>query len=119
MTAVISLTTIPDRINSIGACIRSLASQGLPVYLWAVDKIARSDTRLGDFPAFLDKYKVKVEVVPDYGPITKLLPALRLVADIIITADDDCLYGKGWAKGLLHWSEKLPKAALGYMHSQQ
>ncbi len=114
MTAIISITTIPDRINRIEPCIKGLCKQGLPVYLWAVDKIERSDTRLGKLPAYLNKYDIHVQVVPDCGPITKLLPALRLGVDIILTADDDCIYGKGWAKKLLYWTKKLPRAALGY-----
>ena len=114
MSAVISLTTIPDRIEHIEPCIRSLVAQGLPVYLWAVKKIERSDTVLGELPAFLADAGVHVEIVPDCGPITKLLPALRAGFDVILTADDDCTYGKGWAEQLLAWSEKRPKAALGF-----
>ena len=33
---VISLTTIPDRIDHIEPTIKSLLAQGLPVYVWAV-----------------------------------------------------------------------------------
>lgn len=114
MTTIISLTTIPDRIEHIEPCVRSLVAQGLPVHLWAVEKIARSDTVLGKLPAFLADAGVHVEIVPDCGPITKLLPALRTGFDVILTADDDCIYGAGWAKRLLAWSHKRPKAALGY-----
>jgi len=53
-------------------------------------------------------------VVEDCGPITKLLPALRKKFDVILTADDDCAYGMGWAAGLLNWSKRLPRAAIGY-----
>jgi len=112
MDAVISLTTIPDRIEHIEPCIRSLVAQGLPVYLWAVEKIERSNTRLKRIPPFLAD--IHVEIVEDCGSITKLLPALKRGFDTIITADDDCEYGKGWAQGLLAWSKKLPNAALGY-----
>lgn len=113
MSTVISLTTIPDRIEHIEPCIRSLVAQGLPVYLWAVEKIARSETILGDLPAFLADAGVHVEIVPDCGPITKLLPALRAGFDVILTADDDCTYDERWAPGLLAWSEEYPEAALG------
>ena len=114
MKAVISLTTIPSRIEHIEPCIRSLVVQGLPVYLWAVRKIKRSDMRLKCIPPFLVDAGVHVEVVEDCGPITKLLPALERGFDTIITADDDRDYGKGWAQGLLAWAEKLPNASLGY-----
>jgi len=89
-----------------------LIAQGLPVYLWAVEKIERSDVRLKRIPPFLAD--IHVEIVEDHGPITKLLPALKCSFDAIITADDDCVYGKGWAVGLLQWAKKLPNTALGY-----
>lgn len=110
MNAVISLTTIPDRIERIGPCLESLVAQGLPVYLWAVRKVARSETRMERAPQFPG---VCVEVVEDCGPITKLLPALGRGFDVILTADDDCIYGEGWADSLLAWADKLD-GALGY-----
>ena len=114
MNTIISLTTIPSRIEHIEPCIRSLVAQGLPVYLWAVEKIERSNIRLDRIPPFLAAADIHVEVVEDRGPITKLLPALKHGFDTIITADDDCEYGKNWAVGLLNWAKKLPNAALGY-----
>jgi len=114
MNAIISLTTIPSRIEYIGLCLQSLVAQGLPVYLWAVEKIERSDMRLKHIPLFLVDTCIHVEIVEDRGPITKLLPALERGFDTIITADDDCTYDKDWARGLLTWAEKLPNAALGY-----
>lgn len=109
---IISLTTIPDRIEHIEPCIQSLIAQGLPVYLWAVEKIERSDVQLKRIPPFLAD--IHVEVVEDRGPITKLLPALEHGFNTIITVDDDCVYGKDWVTGLLQWAEKLPNAALAY-----
>lgn len=114
MTAVISITTIPDRIEHIGPCIRSLVKQGLPVYLWVVKKIDRSNTTLKRIPPYLYKLGVNVEIVEDRGPITKLLPALEAGFEIILTADDDRFYGPGWAKGLIKWSNVYPQAAIGY-----
>jgi len=114
VSAIISLTTIPDRIKHIEPCVRSLVAQGLPVYLWAVRKIARSDTLLECVPQYLAEMGVHVEVVEDCGPITKLLPALRRRFETVLTADDDCIYGAGWAEGLLRWASKVPNAALGY-----
>jgi hypothetical protein len=65
-------------------------------------------------PAFLRHYPVTVTVVDDCGPLTKLLPALRLDYEFILTADDDVLYGDGWAAGLLAGTAQFPGAALGY-----
>jgi len=91
-----------------------LVAQRLPIYLWTVEKIERSDVRLERIPPFLVDVGVHVEIVEDRGPITKLLPALEHGFDTIITADDDCEYGKNWAAGLLNWAKSLPNAALGY-----
>lgn len=113
MSACISLTTIPDRIAHIEPILAALCGQGLPVYLWPVERIKRSATQLV-LPGFLSDYPVTVRVVKDRGPLTKLLPALRLDYDYVLTADDDVLYGEGWAAGLLAWAEKLPGAALAY-----
>jgi len=111
LSAVISLTTIPSRIERIGPALASLVAQGLPVYLWAVEKIARSPVKLGRVPAFPG---VHVEVVEDRGPITKLLPAFERGFDTVIVCDDDHTYGPRWARGLLAWAEKYPDAAVGY-----
>jgi len=113
MSIIISITTIPDRIEHIERCLKSLVKQKLPVYLWAVEKIARSDTVLDRIPPFVHKLGVQVNVVPDEGPITKLLPALRGGFNTILTADDDCTYDTRWAAGLLAWSKKFPAAAIG------
>jgi len=114
MTTIISITTIPDRIELIEGCIKSLVQQELPVYLWAVEKITRSDTTLKRIPPFLLELGVHVKIVEDEGPITKLLPALRAGFDTILTADDDHTYDERWAPGLIAWSKKLPCAAIGY-----
>lgn len=114
MTAIISLTTIPDRIEHIEPCVRSLVKQGLPIYLWIVRKIARSKTTLKRIPPFLKRLGVNIEIVEDCGPITKLLPALKAGFEIVLTADDDRFYGKGWARDLLEFGAVHTNAALGY-----
>jgi len=43
-----------------------------------------------------------------------LLPALKAGHEQIITADDDHIYGKGWAKGLMKWKKRLPGSAVCY-----
>lgn len=112
---IISLTTIPDRIEHIKPCLDALVLQGLPVYLWAVEKIDRSDTVMKDIPTWLKLMDtVTVNVVPDFGPMTKLLPALYLDTKIIITADDDQLYTGGWVREIVKKSKQYPQAVLGY-----
>ncbi|MFA7177601.1 MAG: hypothetical protein WC114_10160 [Smithellaceae bacterium] len=112
MTAIISLTTMPERGPRIEPVLDSLLAQGLPVFLWLPTVVTRTGSTWGKVPEFFDK--VHWEFVDDMGPATKLLPALKAGFDTVLTADDDHVYGAGWAKGLLDWSEKRPDAALGY-----
>jgi len=113
MSAVISMTTIPSRIANLERCVKSLVVQGPPVYVWLPRYVERIGGGFDEVPGFLREMDVRVEIVEDQGPATKLLPALKRF-DTVITADDDHIYGKGWADGLLEWAEKRPDAALGY-----
>ena len=115
MNAIISLTTIPNRIEHIESCIDSLLTQGLPVYLWVPKEVKRTGSVTTNIPEFLqNRSNLTVTIVPDRGPITKLLPALEAGHELVITADDDHTYGPHWATGLLEQAEKRPDAALCY-----
>lgn len=99
---MISLTTIPSRVRHIEPCIESLLLQELPVLLWIPIHVERTgNTFDGHIPDFLKHTSIQVRIVPDQGPITKLLPALREGHEAIVTVDDDVTYGKGWASHLL------------------
>ena len=112
---IISLTTIPTRIAHIQPCIDSLLTQGLPVYLWIPEEVIRIKAVTTAIPGFLrNRPNLTVTIVPDRGPITKLLPALEAGHEMIITADDDHAYGTHWATGLLEQAEKRPDAAICY-----
>jgi hypothetical protein len=108
MNSIISLTTIPSRVRHIKPCIDSLRQQGLPVYVWLQREVERTGNKFtGEIPEFLQGDGVHTTLVEERGPITKLLPALEMGAERIITADDDVIYGKGWAKSLIGLSRKL------------
>lgn len=111
---IISLTTIPSRIAHIQPCIESLIAQGLPVYVWIPQYVKRTGDTIGAVPDFLFADGIHVELVGDCGPITKLLPALACGLDVILTADDDHIYGDGWADTLLRYAEQYPNAAICY-----
>ena len=113
MSTVISLTTIPSRIANLERCVKSLVAQGPPVYVWLPRYVERIDAGFDEVPGFLRELDVHVEIVEDRGSATKLLPALERF-DTVLTADDDHVYGEGWAAGLLAWAKKRPRAALGY-----
>jgi hypothetical protein len=104
MTPIISLTTIPQRIEHIMPCLDSLLVQGYPVYLWVSFQVPQSVLDSG----------AKVMRVKDCGPITKLLPAFENGFKTVITADDDHIYGQGWAQGLLDWYDRLSGTVVCY-----
>lgn len=110
---IISLTTIPSRIEHTQNTIDSLSNQGVPIHLWLPKYVAKTDSHFteNDIPAWMDKYQnLNIEFVEDYGSITKLLPALlNNVSDEIITVDDDCLYPEHFVETLANWYEKFNK----------
>ena len=115
MDPVISLTTIPSRIEYIEPCIASLLRQGLPVYLWVQKEVKRTRRTLRTLPAFLENVLgLTTTVVQERGPITKLLPAFEAGFETVITADDDLIYGNGWATGLVDAHYLEPDAVLSY-----
>ena len=106
--AVISLTTIPSRAPHIGPVLESLASQGPKVYLWLQRKLFKS---ADEVPAVAG---VEVGFTDVFGPAAKLIPALGLGADTVITADDDRVYPERWAKRLILARFAFPFAAFCY-----
>jgi hypothetical protein len=92
---IVSLTTIPSRIHTVYRTIHSLLSQRLRpdmVVLW-LDKDAHSSESLPPVFRPLESRGLTIQYCTDIGPHTKLIPALAAFPDdIIITADDDCVY---------------------------
>jgi len=111
---IISLTTIPSRVEYIKPCIDSLLQQGLPIHIWLPDVVRRTGKKFRVIPGFLYSEGIEVHIVEDLGPITKLLPALKAGFKEVITADDDRIYGKGWANGLIKYSNEYPDSVICY-----
>jgi len=112
---IISLTTLPSRLHKIKPCIDSLRLQNFPVYVWIPEKVERTgDVFDGNIPEFLKKKNIFVAIVNDYGPITKLVPALNINTKYIITSDDDIIYSRQWSEMLLKHKKLLENNALCY-----
>lgn len=112
---IISLTTIPARIDYIQPCIDSLLRQNMIIYLWIGKNYHRAEGSVNDIPEFLKHPQIRVRRVEDEGSITKLYPALSLYdVDRIITADDDIIYPDDWAENLLKASYSYPGSAICY-----
>ena len=101
---VVSLSSFPGRLERVEATLKSLLSQSLQptmLYLAIPETVERlHDVQLKEYPQFLKDIEVnnpnfKILSTIDYGPSTKLLPALLEESDpttIIITVDDDVVY---------------------------
>ncbi len=122
MRVIVSLTTIPSRINSIQRTIDSIQSQSIKpdiICLSVPDKCRRQKKKEYVIPEFISQYKslkiIKTDY--DYGPSMKLLPVLEYERDpesIIITIDDDHVYSKEFVETLLNYSKLYPHSALGF-----
>lgn len=112
LNQIISMTTIPSRINEIEYAVESLKKQNLPVYIFIPEYFKRKGVKFdGKIPPFMKHKNIYIETVDDCGPITKLIYALD-IANTIITVDDDNIYEKDFAKNLLNYHEKYPGEAL-------
>jgi hypothetical protein len=112
---VVSLTTLPSRIHSIQYTLRSLALQSYPptaIHLYLPDQSVR-EKRGYQVPSFVHTLGIQVRSGgPDYGPATKLIPALlefhvHQPEQLVVYVDDDILYHRHWLRDLVAAHEKL------------
>jgi hypothetical protein len=114
---VVSLSTIPSRIQNINKVIDSILQSDIQpdlIYL-NIPKISKKENK----PYFTQGNlhpKVFVNIVEeDYGPITKLYPTLLKETDddtIIICVDDDKEYDKKLIPYLVNYSHKYPDSCI-------
>ena len=93
---VISLTTIPSRIDKIKPTLISILDQTMKVdqiYINIPYFSLKGEEYI--IPEWLIKlHNIKINrVEKDYGPSTKLLPILKKEKNLIIVVDDDVIYG--------------------------
>jgi hypothetical protein len=114
---IISLTTIPPRMDRIRPTLESLARQTVKidaVILWIPRSYRRLEFgsfALPDMPAGVEVRRCDV----DYGPATKVLPAVEAFrrSDVrILYCDDDRVYDPDWAARLLAASDSHPDACI-------
>ena len=113
---VVSLTTVPERMDQLAPVLRSLTDQTVPAdrIVLARPEVAR---RSGKPYPLLDPPFPGVDVIAadDEGPATKLLPALAAEPRAaIIVVDDDVIYPADFVEQLLAWHRRLPGAAIGW-----
>jgi hypothetical protein len=117
---VVSLTTIPDRIDRIRPTLLSLLDQTRrpDAIVLNLPDHAHREQRHYEIPPFLDHLDAveRVACGEDRGPATKILPTLERELDPdtrIIVLDDDQVYPRNLVETLVAWSERLPDAAVG------
>lgn len=114
---IISLTTIPPRMDRIGDTLASLLNQSLTPDR-VILNIPKTYRRAAYHYDVLPTVPSGVEVMEsdiDYGPATKLLPTLRAFAgqDVNIAfCDDDRLYPRDWLRTLVDNAKRHPNECI-------
>jgi hypothetical protein len=113
---ILSVTSIPERVELFLSNLGWLFAQTVrprAAVIWLGEEgfpAPRRADLAGRFP--LPPW-IEVRYVPDLGPQTKLLYALRAYPELpIVTADDDVIYPPDWLEGL----DAAYRAAPGYVH---
>lgn len=116
---VVSLTTIPDRIDRIRPTLHSLLDQTRrpDAIVLNLPEHARRERRHYVIPPWLEALDAveRVGCGEDRGPATKLLPTLERETSPdtrIIVLDDDQVYPRTLVETLVAWSDRLPEAAV-------
>lgn len=114
---IISLTTIPPRINLIRPTLESLVRQDAEIdriILWIPRVYRRAEFGSFEIPELPDGVEVR-RCDADFGPATKVLPAAAEYRgqDVrIIFCDDDRIYHRDWASHLLSYGDRYPGACI-------
>ena len=119
---VASLSTVPGRINNLGATLRSLLKQTRPPdeIILAVPEFSIREERPYVVPEYLLRLP-RLRILrcrKDWGPATKFIPFVReeLAAGrgdtLIMVVDDDRVYPRDALETYLHYNQQLPGAAL-------
>lgn len=116
MKLIVSCTSTRPRLGLLRQTVPFLLNQSRPPDLLLVC-LARAqfddtDEVLRLVPELADQPRVRVELVDDLGPYTKLLPALELASDsdVVVTVDDDVCYDLGLLSGLAAATLRYPDA---------
>ena len=113
---IVSLTSYPARIDKIAPCLKSILNQSIKadkVILWlAESEFPQKESSLPEEILALTEQGLEIKWCENYRSYKKLIPALLMYPEaVIVTADDDAIYGKDWLKQLydsyLQCNEKM------------
>lgn len=109
---IVSMTSIPSRIESLSYCIESLLSQTMTpdkIILW-IDKDKFKDVNIEDKFSLLIERGLEIRYCEDLKPHTKYFYALQEFNDsLVITVDDDIYYPENLVERLVNEHNKNPK----------
>jgi hypothetical protein len=119
---IVSLSTVPDRINNLRPTIRSLLRQTRPPdeIVLAIPEFSVREQRPYVVPKYISRLS-RVRILrcnKDWGPATKFIPVVQeeLAAGrtntLIMVVDDDRVYPRDALETYIYYSAKLPDAAL-------
>jgi cellulose synthase/poly-beta-1,6-N-acetylglucosamine synthase-like glycosyltransferase len=119
---IVSLSTVPDRLENLRPTIRSLLKQTRPPdeIVLAIPEFSVRERRPYIVPKYVSRLP-RVRVLrcrEDWGPATKFIAAIqaelaaRREDTLIMVVDDDRLYPRDALETYLYYSEQLPNAAL-------
>src|SRR5437764_13691514 len=119
---IVSLSTVPDRINNLRPTIRSLLKQTRPPdeIVLAIPEFSIREQRRYAVPKHISRWP-RMRVLHcrrDWGPATKFIPIVREElgagrgSTLIMVVDDDRVYPRDALETYLHYNEQLPEAAL-------
>jgi len=117
---IITLTTLPSRVEGLKATLNSLTNQSLlpEKIILNLPKVSKREKVGYQIPSFLKDHPLVYinETEEDLGPATKLLPTLELYKNEldkqIIVLDDDQIYPKKLVENYIKYGKELPNSAL-------
>ena len=117
-----SLTTTPGRIHRIRPTLRSLLDQSVKAtgIILNIPEVSRKTGTPYSIPQWLQKSTaITINRCEDYGPATKTLPTLQLLAEkpgtLIIVVDDDQIYPRELVATHFKASKELPNTMIGLL----
>jgi hypothetical protein len=107
------MTTLPSRVDRIAPTIKSLLNQTVSpaVIRLNIPPCSRREQRAYNLPPWLTRLRsVTISPCDDYGPATKLLPALIAAApeERLLVVDDDRIYHRHFIEQMIGHADRHP-----------
>jgi len=116
---IVSLTTVPKRVDALDTVLKSLMLQTFApkgIYLYVPQYSQRDKTPYVIPARFRSLLSVSIKQIDkDWGPATKFLPAVLTLPDdqLVMSVDDDVIYPYDFIERLHSMSRLHPNSVLG------